>query len=200
MKRIILLQIFISVFTILFSQENQELKKCVAFVCIKDSKKNIVPIGTGFFIGVKCKPDSTKSYVYLVTAKHVVLDKNGKYYTEIYLKLNTKAGVSKDEKVSLFIDRKENFYINSDKSVDIIVIPALPDPDRFDFKLIPVEMIATKAIMTSDNIREGDDVVFTGLFVNYYGRHKNYPIFRFGKVALLSDERIFFINIFIICN
>jgi len=192
MKKLIFLLFFFCLFISIFSQENQELKKCVAFICIKTAKKDLVPIGTGFFVGVPDKSDPNKAYVFLVTAKHVVIDTNGKYYKEIYLRLNTKSGVSKEELIPMYIDGKPNFVIDSDKSIDIVVIPTLPDPDRFDFKFIPENMIATKDIVASENIREGDDVFFTGLFVNYYGRNKNYPIFRFGKVALLTDERIYF--------
>lgn len=35
---------------------------------------------------------------------------------------------------------------------------------------------------------------FCGLFSNFYGQLRNYPIFRFGKVALLTEERIPFDN------
>lgn len=39
-------------------------------------------------------------------------------------------------------------------------------------------------------ISEGDDVFFSGLFESHYGQLKNQPIIRFGKVALVTDEKI----------
>jgi hypothetical protein len=33
-------------------------------------------------------------------------------------------------------------------------------------------------------------VFFTGLFVAYYGEHRNNPIVRFGRVAMLPEDRI----------
>jgi hypothetical protein len=31
---------------------------------------------------------------------------------------------------------------------------------------------------------------FAGLFVSYYGEHRNNPIIRFGRVAMLPEDRI----------
>ena len=42
----------------------QQIKEVVTFICIKD-KGQIVPIGTGFFVGVKDENDPNISYVYL---------------------------------------------------------------------------------------------------------------------------------------
>jgi hypothetical protein len=39
-------------------------------------------------------------------------------------------------------------------------------------------------------IQEGDEVFFCGLFESHYGQQKNQPIMRFGKVALMTDEKI----------
>ena len=39
-------------------------------------------------------------------------------------------------------------------------------------------------------IAEGDDVIFAGLFTGHIGQKKNQLIIRFGKVSLISDEKI----------
>ena len=51
-------------------------------------------------------------------------------------------------------------------------------------------MLATKAKVLEAKIGTGDDMFFLGLFAPYFGQTKNYPIVRFGKVALLTDERV----------
>lgn len=65
-----------------------------------------------------------------------------------------------------------------------------PSEKVFDFKFILYSMIATKEIMNKNKIAEGDNVFFTGLFTSNKGQKRNQPIIRFGKVALISDEKV----------
>ena len=66
----------------------------------------------------------------------------------------------------------------------------LPDQNIFDFKFIPNNLIANKEVVEKNEIAEGDEVFFTGLFTSHIGQKRNQPIIRFGKVALISDEKI----------
>jgi len=84
----------------------------------------------------------------------------------------------------------KNVFFHSDPSVDIAVIPFLPDQNIFDFRFLPDEFITTQMDYDSLNIREGSDVFFTGLFTPYPGSEMNYPIVRFGRVALVTNEKI----------
>ena len=81
-------------------------------------------------------------------------------------------------------------FTHGDPSVDIAVIPFLPDQKKFDFKVLPEDLITTKDVYKSLKIREGSDIFFTGLFTPYPGAEKNYPVVRFGRVALVTDEKI----------
>jgi hypothetical protein len=60
----------------------------------------------------------------------------------------------------------------------------------FDFQFIPDEMLTTKDTFKELNISEGSDVFFTGLFAQFIGQARNYPIARFGKVAMMPAEKI----------
>ncbi len=51
-------------------------------------------------------------------------------------------------------------------------------------------MLVTKETFERLKIKEGDDVFFGGLFVPFTGAKKNIPIIRFGRVAMISDEKI----------
>jgi len=51
-------------------------------------------------------------------------------------------------------------------------------------------MITTKEVFDREKLQEGDDVFFTGMFTPHLGKKRNLPIVRFGKVALISDERV----------
>ena len=86
--------------------------------------------------------------------------------------------------------QKKNVFTHSDPNVDLAVIPMLPNLEKFDFKSLPASMLTTKQDFKKLNIREGNEVFFTGLFSRYSGYEKNYPIVRFGRVALVTDEKI----------
>lgn len=51
-------------------------------------------------------------------------------------------------------------------------------------------MITTQVQYKEMKIAEGSDVFFTDLFTGHVGLQRNYPIVRFGRVALVTDEKI----------
>lgn len=164
-----------------------EIKKSVSFIFIQNQKGEFVPNGTGFFVGVKNEVNQEFFNVYFVTAKHVLQDKNGNYLPEIMLRLNKKTG---DSDLIKFQTSDLKFFENMDKDVDIAVFNCLPPQDKYDFKFIPNELIASKELVLKHEIAEGDDVFFAGLFTAHIGQKKNQPIIRFGKVALMPEEKI----------
>jgi len=173
-----------------------EIKNVVAFVFEKDAKGNIVPDGTGFFVGIKddTKPDSI--FEYFVTAKHVLQNEDPEshrktWLPQIYVRLNRKDGKSDTITVPIVLDGKQkNVFIDNDHSVDLAVMHASVDSKIYVTQLLPVDMITTEDDFKAMGIQEGSEVFFTGLFTPYIGTKKNYPVFRFGRVALLTDEKI----------
>ena len=164
-----------------------EIKKSVSFVFVPDAKAGLRAYGTGFFVGVKNEKNHQAFNVYFVTAKHVLQDNNGNFLSEIVLRLNKKDGNSQLEKINL---KDIQIFVHPDKDVDVAVFNCLPDQNVYDFRYIPDNMIANQEVMTKNEITEGDEVFFTGLFTSYLGQKKNYPIIRFGKVALMPEEKI----------
>lgn len=165
----------------------QEIKKSVSFIFILDGTDRFKPNGTGFFVGVKHADNEKVFSVYFVTAKHVLQDESGNYFQEIVLRLNKKDGDSHLIKVAL---KDIKIFEHQDKDVDIALFNCLPDQNVYDFKFIPDDLIANKEVMARNEIAEGDEVFFAGLFTSHIGQKKNQPIIRFGKVALISDEKI----------
>lgn len=152
-----------------------------------------VPNGTGFFVGVKNEKNPLAFNTYLVTAKHVLQDQRGQLFSTIWVRLNKLKGGAEFVSLDLAaVERAGQIYNHpTDNTVDISVVPILPKQDTFAFKYIPDDLLTTKESFKALNIMEGSDVFFTGLFLNYYGQERNHPIVRFGKVALMSDERVF---------
>jgi hypothetical protein len=77
--------------------------------------------------------------------------------------------------------------------VDIAVIPIkLPDTDSFDVKVLPEDMLGSTDDIQKLHIGVGTDMFFTGMFTPFLGEQKSYPIVRFGKLAMIPDEKIKF--------
>lgn len=168
-----------------------EIKSIATYIFINNGGK-LIPNGTGFFVGLKNPSKQNNFSLYLVTAKHVlcppgttqVLDK-------IYIRLNKKGGGSEVGAIPLSAQSaKKTVFFHTDASVDLAVIPVLPDQKKFDFKFIPDEFILTKEESTNLIIPEGAEVFFPSLVFPYSGAGEMYPCFRFGRVVLVTDEKI----------
>ena len=174
------------------------LKKVVAFVYVEKKGKWEVN-GTGFFVGVKIPRQPETHKLYFVTSKHVLQkrDDRGRFLDELYpsinIRLEGKEGKAELGDPPLTIIRegpKKNVFFHEDSSVDLVVITYVPDPKRCDYDFVPDHGIATKEIFQKLRIAEGSEVFFIGLFWHHIGVEKNFPITRFGRVALISDEKI----------
>lgn len=168
-----------------------EIKSVVVYILIEKEGK-LIPNGTGFFVGVKKPSEPTTFSVYLVTAKHVLCKPDTtEFLDKAYIRINKKDGGSEVGMIPIKVEGdNRTVFVHTDPSVDIAVIPFLPDQKRFDFKFLPDEFITTKEVYNNLKIREGSDIFFTGLFAPYPGAEKNYPVVRFGRVALVTDEKI----------
>ena len=175
-----------------------EVKSIVTFVFGPGPTPGMfVPQGTGFFVGIKDAQHPEVAHVYLVTAKHVLQTSDRKnWLPEIVLRLNSKRGDANIAPIRLSGSgpRKNVFTHPSDESVDIAVVPCLPNEKLIDFKWLPEEFAISRKEFVDLGIREGSDVFFTGMFTPYLGSKRNYPIVRFGRVALISDEKIKFVD------
>lgn len=162
------------------------IKKSLTFIYRKENGQ-YKPNGTGFLVGVNVETKNDAYVIYLVTAKHVLQDINRNFLPTIAIRLNKRYGSA--QYIETSTDNIE-VYTHHDVDVDIGLFPLSPSPILFDFKYIPENIIANKQTLKGLKITEGDDVFFSGLFENHMGQKKNQPIFRFGKVALMSDEKI----------
>lgn len=169
-----------------------EIKKVVAFVYVKNAKGDFIPNGTAFFVGVPDPANPGRSFGNLVTAKHVLTTvEGGPWLDRVWLRLAMKSGGTYTAEIELHSDGpKKNVFVHTDPSVDIAVIPALPNEETIEFRMLSADLITSRADFPKLNISEGSEVFFTGLFTPHQGQNKNYPVVRFGRVAMLSDERI----------
>ncbi len=173
-----------------------EVKSVIAFVFVPGKEPGTFqPWGTAFFVGVKDETSPDRAFGYLVTAKHVLQTPDRKaWLPRIFLRLNTRAGGSEMFPVPIVTDgaRRTVFMHPTDRTADVAVIPALPDEKRFDFKILGQEFLTSPQDFKQLGIAEGSEVFFTGLFAPYTGARRNYPVVRFGRVALITDEKVRF--------
>lgn len=169
-----------------------EVKKAVAFIYTFEEKKNLTKGATGFFVGEENEQSPDQYFVNLVTAKHVIqTDDLKSFLPYISVRLNTIDGGSDIVKIPLNITGiDKNVFMHEDPTVDLVVIPFLPDKTKYDFTFLEPELLTTKGDFEKLNISEGADVFYTGLFIPYMGENRIYPIVRFGKVALIPNERV----------
>lgn len=173
-----------------FGQTMADIKSAVSFIYVNDSLGNPVPNGTCFFIGIRAHKDSL-TFPYLVTAKHVLQRKDGSFYKEIFVRMNTIDSNSKLTYLPLHVAKPyNNVFMHSDPSVDIAVIPYVPPKNDYLFRFLDTTFLLDRQTFKSLNIQEGTDAFFTGLFTAYTGEKKIYPIVRFGRLSLITDERI----------
>jgi hypothetical protein len=175
-----------------------DVKKAVTFIFPADSRGNLVrdpksgipmPYGTGFFVFVSNDPPKAGGYGYLVTAKHVLRSPTGQDFSKVYLRLNKLKGDAEFVPLDLAQAGRSVVFAHPDPTVDIAVVPAFPSESVFDFKMIPAEFLTGKSV-SEIGVSEGTEVFFTGLFTSYLGEHRNNPIVRFGRVAMLPEDRI----------
>jgi hypothetical protein len=162
-----------------------QIRKSVTFIFTKEKEK-FTPLGTGFF--VEYEIEQGKKAIYIITAKHVLQDRRGSFYQDIYLRLNRLDGNA--EFIPITVSGYINIIMHDDSTVDIAAFIFSPPTEKYDFKTIPTELFSTKELILKENIHEGTDVFFLGLFATGFGTQINQPVVRFGKVSLMPDEKI----------
>lgn len=168
-----------------------EVKQCVVFLYGEEADRTY-GAGTGFLVGVDHPKLRGRILTYLVTAKHCIQrQKSGAYYPRVFVRINLRTGDSELKPVGLTpTGLGKNVYVHSDPAVDLAVIPFETDEWKHEVRVIPESMMTGEDVFQKLGLGEGTDVFFTGLFTPYSGARRNYPIVRFGRVALVTPERI----------
>ncbi len=188
--RYLLLVMLVTSASALAAKIPMQVKKSVVFVFAKDSSSRLSPLGTGFFVLLRTNQNTdTANFGYLVTSKNVLKRIDGSFYDTVYIRINRKEGYSDTLIIPLVQKGVRRYFLHPDSTVDLAVIPAYPDLNRYDLLFIPFGMIAQMDFFKKENLGEGDEVFHIGMLSAHIGMFKNIPIVRFGKVAQLSEEK-----------
>ena len=167
------------------------IKKCVVFLKTP-LKGGGVSAGTGFWVQIPRPENPAQSMQYFVTAKHVIMTQDQKQFSpQIVMRFNMLSGGYEEQSIPIIPSGDDkNVYFHDDPSVDLAVMQITPNIQTMDLTFVPVDMLLTKEDIGLLKIREGDEVFFTGLFAGYLNTKKNHPVVRFGRVAMMPDEKV----------
>jgi len=143
-------------------------------------------LGTGFFIGL-IEEDSF--FPYLVTCKHVIKDSIDDGHT-----IHGRFNIAEEMDVG-FEPFPNEWVYHDDPAIDLAILswPKTGENPPYRWGALPFNDAIYRPIdvpIMDGGVVEGDEVFFVGLFTQFTGIKRNYPIVRFGKVALLTDELI----------
>ncbi len=177
------------------TQTISELKTVTAFVYLKNAKGEFVGNGTGFFVGIKSQKDTSLTHIYFITASHVLKSDSTKYLGEFWIRLNTKDSSSFYFFVPIYMNgTNKNTFTHTDNSVDLTAVSVAPSLQAFDYKFLDYTFLIDRSEYKNLPIKEGDEAFFTGLFTAYAGVKRSIPIVRFGRIALIPNEKIEFLS------
>lgn len=167
----------------------EHIQEVVGFLYRHDeADEEFYPLGTCFFISLI---EGVYNFRYIITCKHVVknwIDTD----EQIYIRLNRSDRLDVE-----YVLLPNNWAYHPDKSVDLAVLLWHPSPKTTPpvkwtsmnfFNSIIREEILEAAKHT---LKVGDELMFLGLFAQYAGYKRNFPVYRFGKMALITNEKIY---------
>lgn len=175
------------------------LRKTVGFLRVSYSKDGHTRVieGTCFFVFYEDKRlGEHGGFSYLVTNRHMATPEvpEGPEYPLDWVKvrlnlLNSDTG-KESEEGNIPFGNQMHWYFPVDDSVDLAVIPILPNQAKYDYTGFPTSLFATKDVVKASGISEGDTVLFAGYFTGFPGLVKIQPILRQGILAMMPDEKM----------
>ena len=165
------------------------LRDCCCFIYVGEDKERKLK-GTGFFISEVLHQNRnnsvTLSYVYLVTAKHIIESIKQHYpNSQTGIRMNSTNG----ETIDIEIPLDAWLYHPNDSTVDAVILP-WQSTEGLDFKAVPTYTAVNDEVIKKNGIGIGDEVCITGLFYKHYGQKRNLPILRTGNIAMMPDYPI----------
>jgi len=173
---------------------------CIDQVNRRSGKTERVAGGTGFFVEIEDELDADTTWRYVVTARHCIEDAPA---STIYVRANTLVSAPRLPEYIDIPTEKKDWDVHPTADVAAILLPIQSDlalrPIQLkwfadsDYKVrpkgaeYPSDLLKTSKRLGGFDIQAGDDVFFTGLFVESAGKHRNLPIARFGNISRMPE-------------
>jgi hypothetical protein len=152
-----------------------------------ENSPNLIPgrvLGTTFIVGIPMPGRPERSFPFITTARHVIAGQS-----KILVRLTLESGVKpRFVQYSLQELRSNNaLWESNDEGVDIVVF-CTGAYNAVKYLMFPIEFIASKEIFAREEIDVSDRVMIPCLMERYPGISQNYPIYRDGTIALITEE------------
>lgn len=184
---------FVSKMTKISSESVIEgLKDTVLFVLPAEGPEDR-PSGTAFLVHVYDNNVAGRYCPYIVTNKHVLqnIDRdpdgtyNGsQYYEKVRLRFNMRGG-QQYSIVDLPVAGRVIEHPNQAVDLAVIAVENMPVSDLLS---VDASVVFGNLAEGCPSVTEGRDTMTVSLLQNYSGLKRNYPVCRFGKIALISNE------------
>jgi len=148
------------------------------------------PIGSAFLVGIaneNAKGGAFSGWLFIVTAEHVVHNR-----TDVLLRMNRKSDGSK-ACFPLHLERSgasQNLFMPRDASTDLTIINVPTYPDVASV-VLPYSWVLDKVGLKRYDLKVGTGVFTVGYLLGYPGESRNYPVTKFGRISVLTDEKWF---------
>jgi hypothetical protein len=157
-----------------------DILECVFFLGM-EAGLQIKYVGTGFFVSMPSEIPG-RGHTYIVTAKHAI-EGAKLQISPLQLRLNDTGGGIE------FIQLVGNdWYYSENQGSDVAVMPLGLPSDKFQFKHVPLNLIATDTVIQEHDIGVGDELCVAGLFSRRSGIQRNLPIIRKGIISAMPGE------------
>jgi len=186
----------IFIFTFLFSTASYAQQAGGYIDLIDQSKKTVVFLGTqtpnGIMLHATGVLVNIQNVFFLITAKHVVMNPYTNQMTDngMIVFFNLKNGQIGTRSIYEIKKRfSVDWIFHKDKHVDIAMLPFGLNPQTDDVKTIPDDLF-----LTADKLYETYDVFFLSYQPGIEPEQKISPIIRKGAIALINDDKTFYID------
>jgi hypothetical protein len=170
------------------------VNKAVVFLFDQSTAEASKHVATGFLMTMPSKTDPKAGYAVLVTARHVVdpvwAGCPGPNPTRLFARANKigpDAGVG-FVPVDLVQNGEPTWHTSKDDNVDVAVLPMPKElqPPDFDVRYMAFGSFGSDDEMAKIGV--ASQVASSGLVPPLLATDRNYPVFKFGKIAAIPDE------------
>ncbi|MGD0017366.1 MAG: serine protease [Verrucomicrobiia bacterium] len=183
MKRILLLSLitlgFSSItFGQLTSNFQEDWLKAVVSIEVASSPSNSQPVGTGLLVS------TASNHVVLVTAKHVVTERNGSIRNGLAYRLNKKSNPSYLLNDSEIMQSLGNWLLSTNADLAMRFISWTDH--QSDFKTLPAQGV----MLAQTNVQAGAPIAILGFPMGLRSEEHSVPILRKGAIARSDPENL----------
>lgn len=160
---------------------DEQVRHCTSFLAVRKGSNGASEFhrkGTAFFIGENVGRDRWIKYA--VTARHVV--DMARPLGSLWMRCVSLDG----NKKKLFEFPQDGWW--SHPTTDVSIAPLAIPLEEYNLRYIPMQLFATPDWIQEHDVGIGDRVIASGLFSQYFGRTRDAPLVRFGRIALVPEE------------